>query len=73
MCTGSVMPAAAQPVGPGDHRAGLEAELGGDRHLGVGLALEAVLARSAAMHVGLAAGGVDVAVALGVAGDVQVG
>ena len=74
MWTGRVMPAAREPVGPGDDRRGLEGELGGDRHRARrSRAGRRPWRASAAMHVGVAAGGVDVAVALGVAGDVQVG
>ena len=48
-------------------------ELGGDRHLGVGLAREGGLGAEGGQADGVAAVGVDVAVALRVAGDVQVG
>ena len=62
-----------EAVGPGDDRGGLEDELGGDGHRGVGLAGEGGLGARARPWRGLAAVGVDVAVALRVAGDVQAG
>ena len=63
----------AQAVGPGDDRGGLEEELGGDRHRGVGLAGEAGLGDEGVERAGVAAVGIDVAVAFRVAGDVQAG
>ncbi len=67
------MPALGEAIRPGDDRSGLEHELGDDGHGGVCLAGEVGLGAEGGHGNGLAAVGVDVAVALGVAGYVQAG
>ena len=70
-CTGRVTPWPRIRSIQSDHRLRFEDELGGDRHVGVGLFGPALLPQERLVDEGEAAVLVDVGVAFGMAGDVD--